>query len=307
MTVAASRKGSVTNPRSWYSSAADLEKLRHIYRHCKHKSCYPDGRPRPCRSPRCPCEACRRKYAEKEAAILKRSFRDRPPDFTFTLKLVDGNGTPDVLMALYLRTFTQKFRDFRKAEGAVLEYDIRIEFRHQQPHAHLTVITSLNWSRNGIKELVKGWWAMCCPDRQTAVYCDQVQNVVGLANYVTKNVKDRSKVEMPPQDWNGRRCRLVWRSRGFLTKSKDRLWQEQRAEWYPQPVAVAASFGEGKTLEIMQGAKNRPTSPAAARWTKRWLEGPTSHLRLAVALPAGFGRAVQPLEGVRAVQTARGP
>ena len=230
MTVAASRKGSVTNPRSRYSSAADLEKLRHIYRYCKHKSCYSDGRPRPCRSPRCPCEACRRKYAEKEAAILKRSFRDRPPDFTFTLKLVDDNDTPDVLMARYLRTFTQKFRDFRKAKSAVLEYDIRIEFRHQQPHAHLTVITSLNWSRNGIKELVKGWWAMSCPDRQTAVYCDRVQNVPGLANYVTKNVKDRSKVEMPTQEWNGRRCRLVWRSRGFLSKSKDRLWQEQRAE-----------------------------------------------------------------------------
>jgi hypothetical protein len=154
---------------------------------------------------------------------LKRSFRDHPPHFTFTLKLVDGNDTPDVLMALYLRTFTQKFRDFRKAEGAVLEYDIRIEFRHQQPHAHLTVITSLNWSRPGIKELVKGWCTMSCPDRQTTVYCDRVQNVPGLANYVTKNVKDRSKVEMPPQEWNGRRCRLVWRSRGFLTKSKDRL------------------------------------------------------------------------------------
>lgn len=238
---------------------------------------------------------------------MQRSFRDRPPDFTFTLKLVDDNDTPDVLMALYLRTFTQKFRDFRKAEGAVLEYDIRIEFRHQQPHAHLTAITSLNWSRNGIKELVKGWWAMSCPNRQTAVYCDRVRNVPGLANYVTKNVKDRRNVEMPPQEWNGRRCRLVWRSRGFLTKSKDRLWQEQRAEWYPQPVAGVALHNEGNTLESKQGIKHRPRSPAAARWPETWLVRPSSGQRLFVDVPMPFGRAVQPLDGIRAVQTIRGP
>jgi hypothetical protein len=238
---------------------------------------------------------------------LQRSFRDRPPDFTFTLKLVDGNCTPDVQMALYLRTFTQKFRDFRKAEGAVLEYDIRIEFRHQQPHAHLTVITSLKWSRTGIKELVKGWWAMSCPDRQTAVYCDRVRNVPGLANYVTKNVKDRRKVEIPPQEWNGRRCRLVWRSRGFLTKSKDRLWQEQRAEWYPQPVVSAVLHGEGNTTEIKQAVSNRPTSPTAARWPGSRNLSRLRHLRLATPAPMAFPGVIRVLDGIRGVETIRGP
>ena len=225
----------MTETRPTYSSRPDLEKLRLIYEKCKHKSFYPNGRPRPCRSPRCPCDACRRKHAEKEAAVLRRLFRDRPPDFCFTLKLVDDNDTCDGQMADYLRTFTQKIRDFRKAELAEMEYDIRLEFRHQRPHAHLTVITDLNLSRNTIKELVKGWWATSCSGRPTSVYCDRVKTVVGHANYVTKNVKDRNWVEMPPQDWNGRRCRLVWRSRGFLTKNKELLWQEQRAEWYPQP------------------------------------------------------------------------
>lgn len=238
---------------------------------------------------------------------MQRSFRDRPPDFTFTLKLVDDNDTPDVLLALYLRTFTQKFRDFRKAEGAVLEYDIRIEFRHQQPHAHLTVITSLNWLRTGIKELVKGWWAMSCPDRQTAVYCDRVRNVPGLANYVTKNVKDRSKVEMPPQDWNGRRCRLVWRSRAFLTKSKDRLWQEQRAEWYPQPVATPVPHGEANSLDSKQTGRTTPSSPAWSRWQEAGLVGPSRHQRPPVAAPLVFLWDGHPLQGIRAVQTTRGP
>lgn len=295
------------NPRSRYGSPADLETLRHIYRHCKHKSCYPDGRPRPCRSPHCPCEACRRKYAQKEAIILQRSFRDRPPDFTFTLKLTDDKDTPDVLMALYLRTFTQKFRDFRKAEGAVLEYDIRIEFRQQRPHAHLTVITSLNWSRNGIKELVKGWWAMSCPDRQTAVYCDRVQNVVGLANYVTKNVKDRRKVEVPPQEWNGRRCRLVWRSRGFLARSKKHLWQEQVAEWYPQPVTADILHDEDTSLDSGQTPNNKPTSRATAGRPRRRAIWPSTRLLPALSAPVACGRIVQSIEGIRAVHTARGP
>jgi hypothetical protein len=238
---------------------------------------------------------------------LQRSFRDRPPDFTFTLKFADGNDSPDVLMALYLRTFTQKVRDFRKADGAVLEYDIRIEFRHQQPHAHLTFITSLNWSRTGIKELVKGWWAISCHDRPTTVYCDRVQNVGGLANYVTKNVKDRSKVEMPPQEWNGRRCRLVWRSRGFLTKSKDRLWQEQRAEWYPQPVVAAVPHDQEDAPEGKQTAKKWPTTPVAAPFLERWPVRPPSRLRPAVAFPAAPKCVKKPLHGIRAVPTARGP
>ncbi len=101
-------------------------------------------------------------------------------------------------------------------------------------------------------ELVKGWWAMSCSDRQTAVYCDQVRNVLGLANYVTKNLKDRSKVEMPPQEWNGRKCRLVWRSRGFLTKSKEDLWKELRAKWYPQPAAEKVSFEQAAGVSFEQ-------------------------------------------------------
>jgi hypothetical protein len=256
-----SRKAMVSANLEKYSSPLDLENRRHIYENCWCKSYYRDGRPRPCRSQRCPCEACRLKWAEKEVAVLKRSFRERPPDFTFTLRLVDGENTLDTKMADYLRCFTQRFRDFRKAEGATLEYYINIEFRHQKPHCHLTVITSLNWSVNAMKELVKGWWALSCPVRSTAVYCDRVRNVLGLANYLPKHVKDRSKVEMPPQIWRGRRCRFVWRSRGFLTKSKERLWQEQRAEWYPQPVVGAVLHGEGNTQEIKHGVKNRPQAP----------------------------------------------
>src|ERR1700757_108774 len=90
-----------------------------------------------------------------------------------------------------------------------------------------------------------------------------------------------------------RRSRLVWRSRGFLTKSKDRLWQEQRAEWYPQPAAGAIQHVEASSPDTTQIAGNSATNPTAARCV-----GPCSRLRVAVATPAAFGRSVQPLHGV---------
>jgi hypothetical protein len=142
-------------------------------------------------------------------------------------------------LAGYLRKLTQKVRDFRKALKATIEYYANIEFRHGRPHIHMTVISSLDWSIYKTKAVVKEWWSSSCPERlTTAVYCDHVHNPIGLANYLPKNVKDRSHVEMPPEAWNSRTCRLVWRSRGFLTKRKEDLWREQCQEWYPPHATV---------------------------------------------------------------------
>src|SRR5436305_4887411 len=244
-----------------YSSVADLEKLKQTYTKCRYKRCYPDGRPKPCRSQRCPCEACRRKSAQKEAAILRRSFRDKPPDYNLTLRLTDDQPTTDRQLACYLKKITQKVRDFRKAQQATIEYYINIEFSNGQAHMHMTVITSLDWSIYKIKAVVKEWWSSSCPDRHTtAVYCDLVRNVIGLANYLPKNIKDRRHVEMPPEAWNSRTCRLVWSSRGFLTKRKADLWQEQCQEWYPQP-AVAQHPDAAPSAEPLQPAEARQDRP----------------------------------------------
>lgn len=261
------RKGVLTStilPR--YDSVHVLEKLKSIYKNCRHKSFYPNGRPRPCRSQRCPCEACRRKYSEKEAIILKRSFRERPPTFCFTLKLTDGRATTDVEMASLLRCFCQRIRDFRKGCQEILEYDIRIEFRRQQPHAHLSVISSIWNSKAAAKQVVKGWWSKSCPSRLTSVYCDFVHNVEGWANYIAKNVIDRKGIERPPSEWDGRKCRLVWRSRGFLTKSKAALWREQCEEWYPIPVPPSESV-TSRAIDMFQMPMR------ANALVKKWFEG----------------------------------
>ena len=101
--------------------------------------------------------------------------------------------------------------------------------------------------------------------------------------------------------------RLVWRSSGFLTKNKDRLWQEQRAEWYPQPVVVAVSHVQGSNPEGKQTATMKPTSPTTAPWPERLPVSLLSRLPVSVVSAATFGRNRRPLHGVRAVQTTRGP
>lgn len=263
-----------TRTPSTYGSDQDLEILPDPYEKCKRKSYYKNGKPRPCRSQRCPCEMCRRKYSEKEAAILLRSFKVQPPDYTFVLKLVDEEPTYDVMMAGYLNSFTQRIRDFRKSDDITIEYEIRLEFCWGEPHCHVTVITPANWSKRKAKRLVKLWWKASCPGRKVSVYADRVRTVEGHARYVTKNLNDRRGVEMPPQEWSGKKCRFVRRSGGFLTKTKKELWREQCEEWYPkkaQPDTESTGNGEGDADNLTATAT--PVSSSERWWRLRCLGG----------------------------------
>jgi hypothetical protein len=151
-----------------------------------------------------------------------------------TLRLADGQPTTARQLRRYLTTLTQRMRDCRKAQQTTCEYYIAIEFTGDQPHMHAAIITSLQLTAYKSKVLVSDWWASSCPHRQTAVYCARVRNVIGLANYLPKFLRDRRHLEMPPRAWSSYACRLVWRSRGFLSRGKTTLWQEQVQEWYPQ-------------------------------------------------------------------------
>lgn len=274
-----------SNP-STVCSDSDLENLYALYQKCKRKSYYKNGKPRPCRSQRCPCEMCRRKYSEKEAAILLRSFKQQPPDYTFVLKLVDEEPTYDGTMAAYLNAFTQKVRDYRKSDGITVEYEIRIEFRHGEPHCHVTVITPANWSRRKAKRLVKGWWKASCPGRTISVYADRVHSVEGHGNYVCKNVKDRRSVEMPPQEWSGRKCRFVRRSGGFLARPKKELWREQCEEWYPKQTERGGGPTEAEDGDAdNQPAPETPTRPSERFWRFRRPAGRPARLRPVLGHP----------------------
>src|SRR4051794_12423754 len=103
-----------------HGDADELEHLRRLYAQCKRKRRDGRGRPIPCRSQRCPCQLCRVKYRQKESAILLRSYKVRPPDYTFVLKLTDARPTCDVMMSDYLNAFTQRIRDYRKSDGVAI-------------------------------------------------------------------------------------------------------------------------------------------------------------------------------------------
>ena len=242
-----------------------------------------NGRPRPCRNRRCPSWKCRAGYAEKEAAILERSFRTKPPDFIFVLGFADGESTNDRMMAAYLNAFNQKVKDRRKSDGITLEYDGRIEFgRDSNPHCHLTIITSAKWSVVEVRSLanmesarmeaqsfIRALWMASCPNRKVHVYGDWVHNAEGHANYVCKNVIDRSGVRGPPPDWNGKTCRFVRTSRGFLSATKKTLWKERYEEWYAPK----------KAAEVVDNTPTPPCPPEkvsghAAIWKKYFLDPP---------------------------------
>lgn len=255
-----------------------LETLREAYKACWYKRFTKDGRPISCRSPRCPNPLCRRKYAEKESAILIRSFRDKPPDYWFTLKIEDDEHTADVQMAAYLRGFVQRVRDHRKATGVEFEYDIRLEFdEYGQPHGHMTLITGHDWTVWKAKDVVRGWWQASCGDRPVKVYCDTVDSPTAQARYVTKNLRSRRGVLPPPDDWNGKKCRLNWRSRGFLTKSKETLWKEQVAEWFPASTHPNEPPQGDEEADDTTNAGGAATRPVAAFWRCRWALGAVRH------------------------------
>jgi hypothetical protein len=290
------------------TTSLSIDYALETYRLCRFKRFSKEGKPLPCRSPRCPCSACRRKHAEKESAILTRSFKDKPPDYCFTLKIEDDKHTPDGRMASYLKPFVQRFRDYRKANGVEIEYDIRLEFdQYGQPHAHLTVITALNWSKWKMKDMVRGWWSSSCGGRPVKVYCDRVNDATAHARYVTKNLRDRRGVLPPPDEWDSRKCRLNWRSRNFLVRSKKTLWKEQIEEWFPKPtVPVEPPQMADNDIEDTNVVE-APTKPTAAFGPFIWPRTRLPRLRAATGRPVRLGEAFGPVRRRRWRPLPRSP
>ena len=193
------------------------------YSKCMRRLRDGNGKPRQCRNRRCPSAKCRAGYAEKEAVILERSFRTKPPGPTFVLGFADGESTGDRGMAGYLSVFNQKIKDRRKSDGIALEYDNRIEIVGGNPHCHLTIITSAAWSVRRAHSLIRAWWKASCPNRKVRVYGGGVRTVVGHANYVRKNLKDRRGFTGRRRTGTGKPATSCGRRRSFWRGPKRRF------------------------------------------------------------------------------------
>lgn len=91
---------------------------------------------------------------------------------------------------------------------------------------HLAIIS------NGVKvdkKLLNELWKASLPSSSSycSVYVARVESVVGLANYLPKNVK--RAVVVPPGNFRGR---IFFATHRFLTKTVKKLWEELREEWY---------------------------------------------------------------------------
>lgn len=251
-----------------------------------------DGRRIPCRSQRCPNRLCRVKYAQREAAILKRSFREKEPNFNLTLSITDDEPIVDTELSWYLKNLTGRFRYLRKRTSEAFEYYMNIEFTNGKPHVHLTVITTIGWSVYQTKMCIKEMWEKSIMDRKgNAVYCDEVANHIGLANYLPKNIKDRDQVETPPTEWSGKACKFVWNSKGFLTRSRAVLWREQCAEWYPCNQSKDTRHGHQPPLK--NESRKSQGKPKLSLWRK-WLETTIDCRKEKVVMYSGCRRQRQP-------------
>jgi hypothetical protein len=188
---------------------------------------YRDGKgerqERRCRNPRC-CFAGRDRWARRIAAVLRRSFRTRPPTHEVRLTIF-GRGAGDLLRALRRMLARLKYQ-LRVRQGAEFEFSRIIEWSPEgQVHAHLVLRTTGDLTEDTVREL----WLKSCPAGGASSHCEPARSAVALAKYVVKDLlKDEDKTLVPA----GFRGRVFSCSRNFLTARAAALWRACLNEWY---------------------------------------------------------------------------
>jgi hypothetical protein len=144
-----------------------------------------------------------------------RSFERLPPDYH--VRLTVHAEAADREWSAWLSRFWRKLK-----RRAPCEYLVVNEWSHQKRHVHILIRTEAALT----SALVGALWSAVCPLPSTW-YCDRVRSPPATARYVTKDLRDQLKVELPPATFKGR---LVTYSRGFLPAPMRQLWDQLRAE-----------------------------------------------------------------------------
>jgi hypothetical protein len=168
-----------------------------------------DGRRKsvPCGRPHCSAQ-CRRKWARRWSACLRRSFRERPP--THALRVT---GSPQALG-----------RFVRRLSRRGIEYLSVTEWHRGHRHVHLAVLAP---GRLFGREVARLWRESMGPGERGHSYCSPVRDPDALARYLVKDVK--SGGELAPAGYRGR---LLNHSRGFFVRLPSVLWREVRDGWF---------------------------------------------------------------------------
>jgi hypothetical protein len=138
--------------------------------------------------------------------------------------LVESGAHPEVsdtVRGLCLGRFRERLR--RRARKRCLAlFIIGVhEWSNGRPHLHVLLITAILFTEDELWAL----WKACCRGCWAHCYCKPARTVPAAVAYVFKCVNDPEKKELVPKSFRGR---VVFHSRGFLTKPLRQLLKDYR-------------------------------------------------------------------------------
>jgi hypothetical protein len=150
------------------------------------------------------------------SGALRRSFEVLPPTHFVRVTMLDPMAPKEL---------TRRVRNFlRRLRRHGCEYFALNEWRQGKRHHHVLVRTAGELTRT----IVVALWRASCQGAKGTSYCQPLRNPDGAARYVAKDLRDRSKKEIPPAEFGGR---LFSSSKQFFTKPLKVLMKEVVEEW----------------------------------------------------------------------------
>jgi hypothetical protein len=150
------------------------------------------------------------------SAALRLSFRVLPPTHFVRVTVLGVMGAQELTRCVG--------RFLRRLRRRGCEYLAVNEWRAGRRHHHVLVRTHGELTSAVVVEL----WRASCPGVRVTSYCGPVRSPGGSARYVVKDLRDRSKKEVPPGDFGGR---LFSYSKRFLSEPLKVLIRDAVEEW----------------------------------------------------------------------------
>ena len=184
---------------------------------------------------------CQAKWASRIGACFRISFGELPPTHHFRLTIRD-NGITNKLLTEIVGSVLKKMK--YKLKPDTFDYLVVNEWSKGKRHHHIVLRTSERLTARFVRPLVEKT-LVAFAKRHPNVHLRSlgkddlsvmiVRNPVGLAKYVVKDLKDRSKAELPPAEFKGR---IFTMSQTFLVRPRDILLNEVKAKWNAKRVEL---------------------------------------------------------------------
>lgn len=170
----------------------------------------------PCYSNSCNNQRCRAKWSMKQFNILRESFLTLSPDYFVTVTFFNLPKYQE------LQSSMKKIHRLMKRQDPTYQYYSQIERSEIEENTHVHLLIRSKLSSSSIRQNIKK--SMSC---KTTVQVKSCYDPAGVAKYITKNYEDCAGVKIP-FGYSGQGRRLTNCSKGFLSDSKERLWDQSK-------------------------------------------------------------------------------